>query len=123
MECDLHQEENLCLKGLHSEHILLLHSSHYPSGEIVEGTSVTLSCNSDANPTVDKYTWYKKNVTSPKASGQSYSITNIISEDRGEYYCEAQNGRGSMNSTALMIIVTVGWGIVPGNFWLLAQHP
>ncbi|XP_031676040.1 B-cell receptor CD22-like isoform X1 [Oncorhynchus kisutch] len=76
-----------------------------PYGEIVEGSSVTLTCSSDANPPVDKYTWYKKNVTSPKASGQSYSITNIISEDRGEYYCEAQNGRGSMNSTALMIIV------------------
>ncbi|XP_070297028.1 basigin-like [Salvelinus sp. IW2-2015] len=76
-----------------------------PSGEIVEGSSVTLTCSSDANPPVDKYTWYKKNVTSPKASGQSYSITNIISEDRGEYYCEAQNGRGSMNSTAQMIIV------------------
>ncbi|XP_071219342.1 B-cell receptor CD22-like [Salvelinus alpinus] len=76
-----------------------------PSGEIVEGSSVTLTCSSDANPPVDKYTWYKKNVTSPKASGQSYSITNISSEDRGEYYCEAQNGRGSMNSTTLMIIV------------------
>nr|XP_029502754.1 B-cell receptor CD22-like [Oncorhynchus nerka] len=76
-----------------------------PSGEIVEGSSVTLICSSDANPPVDKYTWYKKNVASPKASGQSYSITNIISEDRGEYYCEAQNGRGSMISTAQMIIV------------------
>ncbi|XP_031672041.1 B-cell receptor CD22-like isoform X2 [Oncorhynchus kisutch] len=76
-----------------------------PSGGIVEGSSVTLTCSSDANPPVDKYTWYRKNVTSPKASGQSYSITNIISEDRGEYYCEAQNGRGSMSSTALMIIV------------------
>uniref|UniRef100_A0AAZ3PMR0 Ig-like domain-containing protein n=1 Tax=Oncorhynchus tshawytscha TaxID=74940 RepID=A0AAZ3PMR0_ONCTS len=76
-----------------------------PSGEIVEGSSVTLTCSCDANPPVDKYTWYKKNVTSPKASGQSYSITNIISEDRGEYYCEAQNRRGSMNSTALMVIV------------------
>ncbi|XP_055772445.1 B-cell receptor CD22-like [Salvelinus fontinalis] len=76
-----------------------------PSGEIVEGSSVTLTCSSDANPPVDKYTWYKKNVTSAKASGQSYSITNISSEDKGEYYCEAQNGRGSMNSTALMIIV------------------
>ncbi|XP_055767684.1 sialoadhesin-like [Salvelinus fontinalis] len=78
-----------------------------PSGEIVEGSSVTLTCSSDANPPVDKYTWYKKNVTSAKASEQSYSITNIKSEDRGEYYCEAQNGRGSMNSTALMIIVVI----------------
>ncbi|XP_045546874.1 B-cell receptor CD22 isoform X2 [Salmo salar] len=76
-----------------------------PSGEIMEGSSVTLTCSSDANPPVDKYTWYKKNVTSPKASGQSYSITNIISEDRGEYYCEAENTIASKNSTALMIIV------------------
>ncbi|KAK6300916.1 hypothetical protein J4Q44_G00290140 [Coregonus suidteri] len=76
-----------------------------PSGEIVEGSSVTLTCSSDANPPVDKYTWYKKNVTSPKASGQSYSITNISSEDSGEYYCEAENKIASSNSTALMIIV------------------
>nr|XP_046189516.1 B-cell receptor CD22-like isoform X2 [Oncorhynchus gorbuscha]XP_046189517.1 B-cell receptor CD22-like isoform X2 [Oncorhynchus gorbuscha] len=76
-----------------------------PSGEIVEGSSVTLTCSSDANPPVDKYTWYKKNVASPKASGQSYNITNIISEDRGEYYCEAENTIASNNSTALMIIV------------------
>ncbi|XP_028978117.1 Fc receptor-like protein 5 isoform X2 [Esox lucius] len=76
-----------------------------PSGEIMEGSSLTLFCTSDANPPVDKYTWYKKTVTSPKASGQRYSITNIRSEDSGEYYCEAENGRGSMNSTALMITV------------------
>ncbi|XP_029601577.1 uncharacterized protein LOC115185207 isoform X2 [Salmo trutta] len=78
-----------------------------PSGEIVEGSSVTLTCSSDANPPVDKYTWYKKNVAPPKASGQSYSITNIISEDRGEYYCEAENTIASKNSTTLMIIVAV----------------
>nr|XP_029509801.1 B-cell receptor CD22-like [Oncorhynchus nerka] len=62
-----------------------------PSGEIVEGSSVTLTCSSDANPPVDKYTWYKRNVTSPKASGQSYTIHNISSEDREGYYCEALN--------------------------------
>ncbi|XP_045063923.1 sialoadhesin isoform X2 [Coregonus clupeaformis] len=76
-----------------------------PSGEIVEGSSVTLTCSSDANPPVDKYIWYKKNVTSPKASGQTYNILNFSYEDRGEYYCEAQNGRGSMNSAAQMITV------------------
>ncbi|XP_064815764.1 sialoadhesin-like [Oncorhynchus masou masou] len=76
-----------------------------PSGEIVEGSSVTLTCSSDANPPVDKYTWYKKNVTSPKASGQSYSITNIISEDRGEYYCEAENKYGRLNSSSVFVDV------------------
>ncbi|XP_045548022.1 B-cell receptor CD22-like [Salmo salar] len=76
-----------------------------PSGEIVEGSSVTLTCSSDANPLVDKYTWYKKNAASPKASGQSYSITNIISEDRGEYYCEAENKYGRLNSTSVHVDV------------------
>nr|XP_046189497.1 sialoadhesin-like [Oncorhynchus gorbuscha] len=76
-----------------------------PSGEIVEGSSVTLTCSSDANPPVDKYTWYKKTVTSPKASGQSYSITNIISEDRGEYYCEAENKYGRLNSSSVFVDV------------------
>ncbi|KAL0961617.1 hypothetical protein UPYG_G00354090 [Umbra pygmaea] len=76
-----------------------------PSGEIVEGSSVTLICSSDANPPVDKYTWYKKNVTSPKASGQSYSITNIRSEDSGEYYCEAHSKIASKNSTSMLLTV------------------
>uniref|UniRef100_A0A8C7ID23 Ig-like domain-containing protein n=1 Tax=Oncorhynchus kisutch TaxID=8019 RepID=A0A8C7ID23_ONCKI len=76
-----------------------------PSGEIVEGSSVTLTCSSDANPPVDKCTWYKKEVTSPKASGQSYNITNIISQDRGEYYCEAQNKYGRLNSSSVFVDV------------------
>ncbi|XP_031676033.1 sialoadhesin-like isoform X1 [Oncorhynchus kisutch] len=76
-----------------------------PSGGIVEGSSVTLTCSSDANPPVDIYTWYKKNVTSPKASGQSYSITNISSEDRGEYYCEASNIKGTETSIPVHINV------------------
>ncbi|XP_071032003.1 sialoadhesin-like [Oncorhynchus clarkii lewisi] len=79
-----------------------------PSGEIVEGSSVTLTCSSDANPPVDKYTWYKKNVTSPKASGQSYSITNIISEDSGEYYCETENKYGRLNSSSVSVDVQYG---------------
>ncbi|KAL1005550.1 hypothetical protein UPYG_G00060550 [Umbra pygmaea] len=76
-----------------------------PSGEIVEGSSVTLTCSSDANPPVDNYTWYKNNVTSPKASGQSYNITNITSEDSGEYVCEAKNLYGHLNSSNLFVHV------------------
>ncbi|KAL1005646.1 hypothetical protein UPYG_G00061770 [Umbra pygmaea] len=76
-----------------------------PSGEIVEGSSVTLTCSSDANPPVKKYTWYKKNETSPKASGQSYSITNIRPEDSGEYYCEAENDYGRLSSSTVTVDV------------------
>ncbi|XP_030638753.1 B-cell receptor CD22-like [Chanos chanos] len=64
-----------------------------PSGEIVEGSSVTLTCSSDANPLVHTYTWYKKNGAEPSlmGSGQNYSITNISSEDSGQYFCRAEN--------------------------------
>uniref|UniRef100_A0A4W5KYE7 Ig-like domain-containing protein n=1 Tax=Hucho hucho TaxID=62062 RepID=A0A4W5KYE7_9TELE len=76
-----------------------------PSGEIVEGSSVTLTCSSDANPPVDKYTWYFQNKTFPNGFGQIYKISNFKSKDNRHYHCEAWNGRGSRNSTALMIIL------------------
>ncbi|XP_064813540.1 B-cell receptor CD22-like [Oncorhynchus masou masou] len=75
-----------------------------PSGEIVEGSSVTLTCSSDANPPVDKYTWYFQNETLINGFEQIYNITNFRSEDSGHYHCEAWNSRGSRNSTALIII-------------------
>uniref|UniRef100_A0A8C8INT5 Ig-like domain-containing protein n=1 Tax=Oncorhynchus tshawytscha TaxID=74940 RepID=A0A8C8INT5_ONCTS len=87
-----------------------------PSGKIVEGSSVTLTCNSDANPPVQNYTWLKRNVTSPKASGQSYTITKISSEDNGEYYCEARNILGGENSSLIPIYIPVAflWAPVVG---------
>ncbi|MCJ8748201.1 hypothetical protein PDJAM_G00161980 [Pangasius djambal] len=67
-----------------------------PSGEIVEGSSVTLTCSSDANPPVQTYTWYKG--TSFIRTGQSYSINRISSEDSGEYKCKASNQHGEKYS-------------------------
>ncbi|XP_071359875.1 B-cell receptor CD22-like [Trachinotus anak] len=77
-----------------------------PSGEIVEGSSVTLTCSSDANPAA-KYTWYKENEDSPKASGQIFTITDITTKHRGNYYCEAQNTRGRHSSAFNMTAVAV----------------
>ncbi|KAM3622732.1 uncharacterized protein V6R79_002508 [Siganus canaliculatus] len=74
------------------------------SGEIVEGSSVTLTCSSDANPAAN-YTWYKENEDSPKASGQNFTITDFRAEHSGNYYCEAQNERGGYNSPFLLIVV------------------
>ncbi|XP_013770499.1 uncharacterized protein LOC102209324 isoform X1 [Pundamilia nyererei] len=50
-----------------------------PSGEIVEGGSVTYS--SDANPTAN-YTWYKEDEDSEKASGHNFTITDFRPEHR-----------------------------------------
>ncbi|XP_029284190.1 B-cell receptor CD22-like isoform X4 [Cottoperca gobio] len=77
-----------------------------PSAEIEEGSSVTLSCSSDANPAAN-YTWYKEDEDSPKESGQNFTITDFRSEHSGNYCCVAQNSRGRRDST---LQLTVGAG-------------
>ncbi|KAM9454180.1 B-cell receptor CD22-like [Clarias gariepinus] len=73
-----------------------------PSGEIVEGSSVTLTCSSDANPPVELYTWYKVNESSPVGSGQSYSFT-LSSNSSGWFYCVAQNKYGTQRADAVFL--------------------
>ncbi|KAA8578691.1 hypothetical protein FQN60_002534, partial [Etheostoma spectabile] len=75
-----------------------------PSAEIVEGSSVNLTCSSDANPAAN-YTWYKENEDSPKASGQIFTITDVRPEHSGDYSCEAQNRRGRQSSTLHLTVV------------------
>ncbi|KAL6461864.1 hypothetical protein MHYP_G00300090 [Metynnis hypsauchen] len=72
-----------------------------PSGERVEGDSVTLSCSSDANPPVLIYSWFKQRAAAdaPLTTGQNYTITNISSQHSGLYYCTAHNQLGQHSST------------------------
>ncbi|XP_058237741.1 B-cell receptor CD22-like, partial [Hemibagrus wyckioides] len=59
-----------------------------PSGDTVEGDSVTLSCSSDANPPVLTYSWFKQSAAADTllTTGQNYSISNISSQHSGLYY-------------------------------------
>ncbi|XP_075939059.1 B-cell receptor CD22-like [Anarhichas minor] len=75
-----------------------------PSAEIVEGSSVTLTCSSDANPAAN-YTWYKENQTRPHGEGGIYRFPSISSEDRGIYYCKSENKHGWIDSSSLVIDV------------------
>ncbi|KAB5523662.1 hypothetical protein PHYPO_G00155140 [Pangasianodon hypophthalmus] len=76
------------------------------SGEIVEGSSVTLTCSSDANPPVQTYTWYKVNESSPVGSGQSYSFT-LRFNSSGLFYCVAQNKYGNQRAAAVPVTLNV----------------
>ncbi|KAI1886316.1 hypothetical protein AGOR_G00212740 [Albula goreensis] len=77
-----------------------------PSGEPVEGSSVTLTCSSEANPPADSYTWFKTGAGALETGkGQSYTITNIRPEDSGLYYCRAENKHGALNSDAVTLTV------------------
>ncbi|KAL6481948.1 hypothetical protein MHYP_G00100280 [Metynnis hypsauchen] len=76
-----------------------------PSGEIVEGRSVTLTCSSDANPPVE-YHWFKG--TSLVAKEETYTMKEISSVDSGEYKCRSSNEHGEKLSEALTLNVLYG---------------
>uniref|UniRef100_A0A672Z0P1 B-cell receptor CD22-like n=1 Tax=Sphaeramia orbicularis TaxID=375764 RepID=A0A672Z0P1_9TELE len=76
-----------------------------PSGQIVEGSSVTLSCSSDVKAAAD-YTWYKEDEDSPVASGQIFTITHVRLEHSGNYYCEVQDSKGRYKSMVHLFVVT-----------------
>ncbi|XP_074539194.1 B-cell receptor CD22-like [Halichoeres trimaculatus] len=77
-----------------------------PSGVIVEGSSVTLTCSSDANPAAN-YTWFKKDEDSPKASGEIFTLDYTRPEHSGDYICVAQNVLGH-RSFAVHVTVVEG---------------
>ncbi|XP_069386252.1 pregnancy-specific beta-1-glycoprotein 7-like isoform X2 [Paralichthys olivaceus] len=85
-----------------------------PSGEIMEGSSVTLTCSSDANPAAN-YTWHKEDEDSPRASGQNFTITNITAEHGGNYRCEAQNRRGRSDASLHVTVEAVWTSAVIGS--------
>ncbi|XP_047668214.1 sialoadhesin-like isoform X6 [Tachysurus fulvidraco] len=78
-----------------------------PSGDTVEGDSVTLSCSSDANPPVLNYTWFKQSSAADTLliTGQNYSISEISSQHTGLYYCTAHSKLGHHNSTPIHLDV------------------
>ncbi|XP_037399386.1 B-cell receptor CD22-like isoform X1 [Pygocentrus nattereri] len=78
-----------------------------PSGEIVEGSSVTLTCSSNGNPPVKNYTWFKEGGTSSVGSGQNYSIISITADHTGLYYCEAENEHGAERSDGVLVFFKV----------------
>ncbi|XP_062378581.1 B-cell receptor CD22-like isoform X2 [Sardina pilchardus] len=78
---------------------------------VAKGNRMTLTCESDANPPVESFTWFKVNESTPIGSGKQYNITNTGTENGGQFYCVARNKYGAGNSTAVSITVE---GASPG---------
>ncbi|XP_045559727.1 vascular cell adhesion protein 1 isoform X1 [Salmo salar] len=79
-----------------------------PSGSVVEGSSVTLTCSSNGNPAVKNYTWYRfegseKDIVGSEEDLNIFNVTRLSNE---QYYCEAQNVHGLQISEAISIDVT-----------------
>ncbi|KAK9540876.1 hypothetical protein VZT92_003297 [Zoarces viviparus] len=78
-----------------------------PSAQIVEGSSVTLTCSSDANPAAN-YTWYKEDQTLLQGPEGVHRFTSISSHDSGNYRCQSENQYRRINSTTLVLDVQYG---------------
>ncbi len=73
-----------------------------PSGEIVEGDSVTLSCSSDSNPPAE-ISWFKGGMI--VGSERIYGISKISSDHSGEYKCKSINKYGEKDSDTVTLNV------------------
>ncbi|XP_063734807.1 B-cell receptor CD22-like isoform X2 [Eleginops maclovinus] len=79
------------------------------SPEVVEGSSVNLSCSSAANPAAHNYTWFRQSAASSLSSmlqvgsGQVLSLPSVDVSHTGLYLCTARNQLGENNSTELML--------------------
>lgn len=83
-------------------------ASVHPSGYLAEGVSVTLTCNSDAEPPAHNYSWFKRtdgDRFSQVGSSQNYSIANMSPKQVGLYYCVAENSIGQNRSPVVRINV------------------
>ncbi|KAK3517474.1 hypothetical protein QTP70_012441 [Hemibagrus guttatus] len=72
-----------------------------PSASVLLGSSVSLSCSSDANPAVLDYTWYREN-GEQIGTGNQLTISKIVSTQSGVYYCRAQNQHGDQKSSVVL---------------------
>ncbi|KAK3530149.1 hypothetical protein QTP86_016901, partial [Hemibagrus guttatus] len=77
--------------------------SFSPSGKIVEGKAVILTCSSDANPPVKTYEWFKG--ATSVGNEKTYNISKISSEDSGEYKCNCSNEVGHQESNSVTLNV------------------
>nr|XP_040020660.1 myelin-associated glycoprotein-like isoform X1 [Gasterosteus aculeatus aculeatus] len=98
---DLQYENNLTLRILYPPN----NTSVSHSGPVIEGTSVNLTCNTDANPAVDEFTWYKVDGGQVVAVGFHALLSTNVSEADSRFFCQVSNRYGSQNSSTTQIDV------------------
>ncbi|KAM6936755.1 vascular cell adhesion protein 1-like [Lycodopsis pacificus] len=76
-----------------------------PSGPVPEGSNVTLTCSSTANPAVKNYTWYRADGDQETLMGTGAVLNIKASKDDSPFYCKAENIIGDGRSTNKQIDV------------------
>ncbi|KAK6312344.1 hypothetical protein J4Q44_G00180080 [Coregonus suidteri] len=80
--------------------------SVWPSSEVLEGSDVTLTCNSNANPALN-YTWFKIDGDSclEMVYQAELRFNGTQTSNSGKYFCVVSNKHGRQNSTILTLRV------------------
>ncbi|XP_054477733.1 B-cell receptor CD22-like isoform X2 [Anoplopoma fimbria] len=98
---DLLYENSLTLSVLYPPN----NTSVSYSTPVIEGSSVTLTCNTNANPAVDSYTWYKVDGDQVTEVGSKKRLSMMVSEVDSKFYCRVSNRYGKQDSFSTQIDV------------------
>uniref|UniRef100_A0A3B4Z0H9 Ig-like domain-containing protein n=1 Tax=Seriola lalandi dorsalis TaxID=1841481 RepID=A0A3B4Z0H9_SERLL len=101
---DLLYEKSLTLRVLckYVSRIPMSSSFVDPAGPILEGSSVSLSCRSRANPPVSNYTWYRDGEEDDE-HGPTLVLNGVDPGHSGDYHCAAQNDLGEEVSDTIQL--------------------
>ena len=84
--------------------------------DVVENATLKLVCQVlDAHPTVNSFSWYKGNSTTPVGMLSNLSISKVNKTDSGEYRCDGSNGIGQNGTDTVHVNVLC-------KYYIIDQH-
>ncbi|XP_076004543.1 B-cell receptor CD22-like [Genypterus blacodes] len=87
-----------------------------PSGSLLAGTSVNLTCRTAANPAAENFTWYRADGEKEEMVGLEGNFTFMVTKlSKDKYRCEAANVHGGGNSGPVSINVTFAAEVLPSS--------
>ncbi|XP_016076380.1 PREDICTED: B-cell receptor CD22 [Miniopterus natalensis] len=76
-----------------------------PNGSVMEGRKVVLTCESDANPPVSRYSWFDRNNQNLHHEHQTLRLDPVTIQHSGAYWCQGANGLGVDRSSPSTLAV------------------